>query len=389
LIVFQYDAQVPSSWQWQGGVQMALPWSTALDVSYVGNRGFNRLRAFQGGGGGSVDLNAIDIGAAYLPENQDTTLVPSSVPGANAFTTNLLRGYRGLSNVNQQQTRFWDEYHSIQMSLNRRYRNGLQFGTNYTLGLSLKGNTGLQSRYQHAADGTISLRADQAAYEKLNENLALQRHVIKSFALWDLPNVNSLGRIGGYVLNDWQVSGVLTAGSAYNGTNQSNGRYDLNFTYQNNGAQVNLTGSPDYSAKVAFIGDPGSGCSSDQYRQFNAAAVVGPQYNSVGLESGRNIFGGCSDKTVDFALAKNIRMGGSRSLRLRLDVFNLFNIAVINDRERNITFRSPTDLTIVNSQTLPDGSIDPARLTPRTAGFGAATGAQTMRNMQVTVRFGF
>ena len=25
LIVFQYDAKVPSSWQWQGGVQMALP----------------------------------------------------------------------------------------------------------------------------------------------------------------------------------------------------------------------------------------------------------------------------------------------------------------------------------------------------------------------------
>jgi hypothetical protein len=107
------------------------------------------------------------------------------------------------------------------------------------------------------------------------------------------------------------------------------------------------------------------------------------------FESGRNILGGCSDKTVDFALAKNIRMGGSRSLRLRLDVFNLFNTIVINDRERNITYRSPTDLTIVNSETLPDGSIDPARLTPRTAGFGAATGAQATRNMQVTVRFGF
>ena len=54
-----------------------------------------------------------------------------------------------------------------------------------------------------------------------------------------------------------------------------------------------------------------------------------------------------------------------------------------------MTFRSPTDLTITNSQTRADGSIDPARLQPRNAGFGAATGAQNMRNLQMMVRFGF
>jgi len=81
------------------------------------------------------------------------------VPGATAYTTNLLRAFRGLASINEQETRYWDEYHSIQMSFNRRSRNGLAFGTNYTLGLSLKGNTGLgtagqliagQLRLQHA-----------------------------------------------------------------------------------------------------------------------------------------------------------------------------------------------------------------------------------------------
>ena len=113
------------------------------------------------------------------------------MPGASAYTSNLLRAFRGFASINEQQTAFWDEYHSIQMSLNRRFRSGLAFGTNYTLGLSLKGNTGLQQRLQHAADGTISIRADQAEYEKLNENLALQRHVIKSYAVWDLPNARA------------------------------------------------------------------------------------------------------------------------------------------------------------------------------------------------------
>jgi hypothetical protein len=390
LITFQYDAQVPSSWQWQGGVQMVLPWAMALDVSYVGNHGFNRLRAFQGGANGAVDLNAVDIGAAFLPQNQDPTLAPSAVPGATAYSTNLLRPFRGYAAINEQQTQFWDTYHSIQMSLNRRSRNGLAFGTNYTLGLSLKGNTGLQSRLQHAADGTISVRADQAEYEKLNENLALQRHVIKSYAVWDLPDgPASVGRVAEYLLNDWQISAVLTAGSAYQAANQANGRYDLTYQYQNNGANVNLTGSPDYAARIQFVGDPGSGCSDDQYRQFNTSAVTGPQYGSVGLESGRNLLGGCPNKTVDLAIAKNIRLKGNNSLQFRLDAFNVFNTVVIIDRERNVIFRSPTDLTIVNSQTLPDGSLDPARLTPRTAGFGAATNAQQMRNLQLQVRFAF
>jgi hypothetical protein len=403
LITFQYDAGVPSSWQWQGGVQIAMPWATMVDVSYVGNRGFNRLRQFQGGANGAVDLNAVDIGAAYLPQNQDPTLGPSAVPGASAYTTNLLRAFRGFSNINEQQTRYWDEYHGIQVSMNRRYQNGLAFGTNYNLGLSFKGNTGLQLRLQHAADGTILVRPDQEQYEKLLENLALQRHVIKGFAVWDLPKVPSnFGKVGAWLLNDWQISGVLTAGSAFrpgalqannttqtNPTGSENGRYDITYTYQQNGTNTNLTGSPDYAARIVYVGDPGSGCSSDQYRQFNTAAVTGPTYSSVGLESGRYLLGGCPDHTVDLAIARNIRFGGNRTFQFRLDVFNVFNAVIYNNRNNNVIYRSPTDLTIVNSQFLPDGSIDPNRRTPRNAGFGAATGAQPLRNLQLQIRLGF
>ena len=49
---------------------------------------------------------------------------------------------------------------------------------------------------------------------------------------------------------------------------------------------MNLTGSPDYGARILFIGDPGSGCSDNQYAQFNTAAVTGPTYNSVGTGVG-------------------------------------------------------------------------------------------------------
>ena len=387
LNVFQYEAKVPGSVQWNSELQMALPWASAVTVAYVGNHGYNRLGAFQGGQ--TVNLNAVDFGAAYLSQNQDPTKAASAVPGANALTTNLLRPYRGLGIVAQQATQFWDTYQSLQFSLNRRYRDGFAFGVNYVRGLTFKGNTGLQLRLQHAADGTLSVRADQADYEALNENLDLRPNIIKANALWDLPKVPGTANGGagmkvlGYILNDWQISGVLTAGDTVNSANGNNGQnangeaYDLNYSYQSNGGAVNLTGSPDYNARIVYVGDPGSGCSSDQYRQFNVAAVTGPQYNSTGLESGRNILRNCKDHTIDMALAKRIQLPGQKNLMFRMDVFNLLNTYVINNRNTMVTFQSPTNLTVVNSQFRADGSLDPARLTPRNAGFGAATGAIT------------
>jgi hypothetical protein len=385
LVTFQYDAKVPASWQWQAGVQMALPWSSSLDISYVGNHGYDRLGGLQGGT--TVNQNAIDIGSAYLPQNQDPTKGgASSVPGANAYTTNLLRPFRGLSSIAQNTTDFWDTYHSIQTAYQRRFQAGFSAGVNYNLGLSLKGNTGLVRRMQHAPDGTISLRADQAEYEKMFEDLGLQRHVLKANAVWDMPDLSTSGagaakKTVGYIVNDWQISGVLTANS---GT-----KYDLGFNYNNNGAAVNLTGSPDYNARIVYLGDAGSGCSDDQYAQFNVAQIKGPTYNSVGLESGRNILSNCATKLVDLSLARNIRLGGGRLIQFRFDAFNALNTVIYNGRITNVTYNNPTDQVVQNNQFNADGSLNQSRLTPRTAGFGAATTALQMRNFSAMIRFQF
>ena len=103
LVTFQYEAKVPGQWQWNAGVQRALPWAMAIDLSYVGNHGFNRMGALQGGS--TVNLNSIDIGTAYLSQYQDRTRAASSVPGATALAQNLLRPYQGLANVNQNTDR--------------------------------------------------------------------------------------------------------------------------------------------------------------------------------------------------------------------------------------------------------------------------------------------
>ena len=56
-------------------------------LEYVGQHSFNTVR--------TVNINTVDFGTAFLPQNQDTTLATSATPGATAYQTDLLRSYRG------------------------------------------------------------------------------------------------------------------------------------------------------------------------------------------------------------------------------------------------------------------------------------------------------
>jgi hypothetical protein len=350
-------------------------------MSYVGNHGINRLAATQNGNG--QNLNMVDIGAAYLPKYQDPTLGPSATPGASAYTSNLLRPFQGLSSINEQETRFWDTYHSLQFNVNRRFARGFSFGANYTHGISLKGNTGISQRFQHAADGTISLRSDEAQWEKLNEKLDEVPHLFKANAVWSISGIQNHGGVLLNLTRDWQISSVATV--------QSGGTYAIGYSYQNNGGNVNITGSPDWGGRVTLLPGLGSGCSDNQYAQFDGLKITPPTFGSLGMESGRNYMRGCLTRNVDMALVRRIRVSKSERYRaeLRADVFNALNTVDINGRNSSVQFTSPTNLTMVNSQFNTDGSLNQSRLKPNNAGFGAANGARTMRNIQLQLRFQF
>ena len=226
----------------------------------------------------------VDFGAAYLPQNQDPTLAASTVPGATALLPDQLRPYTGYSSIFYFAPIYHSTYHSIQTSLNRRMRNGLQFGGNYTYSISFNGNAGVQGGTpasgcgcNHNADGSYTVRDDQAQYEKLMSNMGSRPHVIKINAMWELPKLagdSPAKKALGYVVNDWQLSGVLTAGSGRPMTRRSR--------IKPTARPINLTGSPSYNGTHRDQGRPGQGCSSDPYKQFNTAAFSGPTYGSLG-----------------------------------------------------------------------------------------------------------
>ena len=195
------DCRRPS--QWNVGVQMMLPWATSLDVEYVGQH--TRTTSSS-----SVNLNAIDFGAAFPAQNQDRRSARRR-PGRSAVTDRPDAADPGYGNVNMQMSRGWVTYHSLQLSFQRRFQNGLSFGFNDTIGLSSTGSVG--ARLQHTADGTFTMRDDQAQAEEL-----LQQDPVRHTMQGEL-HVGSAGpeersgsalRALGFVVNDWQLSGIWT-----------------------------------------------------------------------------------------------------------------------------------------------------------------------------------
>ena len=143
LVTFEYENPLQKSHQWNMGAQISLPWSSALDVSYVGQRATDRLQRF--------DLNSVDFGTAFLPQNQNPTLAPT-VDGTNANVTALLRPYPGIGLINQNTGFSWRTFHSIQTAFNRRYLANLAFGVNYTYTISDTQN--IAPRLEHYVDAS-------------------------------------------------------------------------------------------------------------------------------------------------------------------------------------------------------------------------------------------
>jgi hypothetical protein len=373
--MWEYESgALPSSTQWNAGVQFALPWAMAFDASYVGQHSFHTPEL--------VDINAIDYGAAFMPENRDPTQAASNAATSVVATNpNSVRPFRGYADITMALQRGWETYHSIQLSLNRRFSNGVSFGFNDTI--SLYDHRSTPVRLQHAADGSFTERADQAQADALLGTAIGQVHVMKANFVWDLFDLEREGHLGralGLIVNDWQLSGVWTAATG--------GSYDASVSYQTGGS-VSVTGSPTAGGRLQIVGDPGSGCSGDVYRQFNTAAFAAPVAPSVGLESGAGYLRGCFSNVLDLAIARNIRLGAARNLQFRVDVFNAPNLAGITGRNTTMNIASPTDPTVRNLPFDANGNLITARSLPRGAGFGVANNYQSPRSVQAQVRFSF
>jgi hypothetical protein len=380
MVVTQYNAKIPSTAEWNFGVQKLLPGQMVLDASYVGYHAYNRFGATQGGS--QQLLNQIPLGTAFETQYQDPTLGTPSVPGASSYAANLLRPYPGLQSIAENATKFYDTYHSIQLSLTRRLRDNVSFVLNYTRGIELKGNTGLVQRYT-LQNGALVLRSDEAAYEALNSTLDPIPNYLKANITWFAPGITGRGGFLHQLTKDWQLSSVLTV--------QSGAAYTLGYSYQANGTSTEITGSPDFGGTPVIAAGIGSGCTGNRLQGYNPSDVTGPSYGSVQLESGRNNMRYCPTAIPDLSVVRRFhfwKFKESKTFEFRTDIFNAVNAEYVTGRSNTATFNNPTSMTLANPE-YTGTTINTGRSLPQNAGFGAATAANAQRTLQLEVRIGW
>lgn len=312
----------PTAYMWATGVQREIPFGFTVDVTYVGRRGLYLQR----------ERNINQLPAGTLQAN----------PGVNIAA---LRPYTGYGAIRLSENAGKSIYHSLQVSADRRYTNGLKVGVAYTLGKSKDNASDKRNVLWNTYDDTIYWGPSNFD----------RRHALTFYYIYDLPFFREQNTLLSNLLGGWQVSGAtfFRSGTPFSitRTNDIAGVGDGGF-----GQPVNLVGDPEAGANKKFS----EGAGRDENFWFNPAAFADPAPGTFG-NAPRNLIYNPGEQQWDIALFKNFNLGGPRRLQFRAEFFNFPNHPNLNGPS--------TD--------------------PNSANFGRSTGKGGQRDVQLSLRFLF
>jgi len=370
------DGKVPTSYNFNLGIQRVLPSNTLLDVSYVGTIANHLI--------GDVQYNAPPLGSAWLPQNQNPTLATTAntILGANALPANFYRPYLGLGGLGVQFNTgapgtmtvhgFSSNYNSLQISVQRRAGKRLTFGAHYTWSKALGTISG-----DFQAVNPFNTRA--ANYGPLSFD---RRQNFNIDYTYNIPNgargfLNNI--VGKELLNGWQLSGVtgFAAGAPIT----------AGYSYQNISPTVvnqEITGSPDLAPRGVLVCNPTTSGPHTREQYINTSCILPASKGSIGADSGVGAFRGLGYRNWDASLTKKFFLGNeeTRSLSFRFEAYNVFNHTEWSGFNATPTFSQATG-AITNFQSY----------LPSTGGgwngYGALNAVRAARSVQLGARFNF
>lgn len=266
--------KIPAMYQYSFGIQSQLPFSTLLDVAYVGSSGrhlslsrpLNFLTPDQQAVHQGVDLRQ------FLP-------------------------YRGLNGINLVEPSATSEYNSMQISVKRRSKD-LTYAFAYTLSKNIGyGIEGIAGGMQNP----LNIRAERSELEES------RRHNIVATHTYEPPWFRDQHGLVGRILGGWSINGMWTWNTGRLYTPSVTG----------------VTGGVATRANV--VGD--WRLPSDQrtiYRYFNTTAFARPASWTYG-NAGKWVVRGPGAFDLSAFALKDIRVAERFKLQLRLEAFNVLN----------------------------------------------------------------
>jgi hypothetical protein len=332
------DFRPPKVTNWSLGVQRDVGFNMVADVAYVGNAArYNQINR---------QINGREYGFAYRPENLDPTNVVGGI--TQPLPNDLLRPFRGWGSIDQREYTGYSDYHSLQVSANRRRGNeGLSFGIAYTYQIKEKGLDAIDPFIadNHARNYTSNGRRPHTlvmnySYEVPN----LSRK-------WDNPFVKA-------IFDNWQVSGI---------TSILSGTYD-DITYSFvNAPTGTLTGTGGIStggSRVEILCDPNLSRGERTFdRQFRTECIAPPSDQFRLGNSTNDEYLNLGYMNFDLSFFKHVPLGGSRRLQFRVELYNAFNTDQWSGVDTSAQFDYRTgEMTDTNFGTLTGATRDARRI---------------------------
>jgi hypothetical protein len=289
-LMLDRTGKVPTTMNYSFSIQQDVGFGTVVDIGYVGSTGRHLLW--------QRNLGAIPFGANFNPANIDPT---TGAPLAPAF----LRPYQGYNDVNVREGASSSNYHSLQVSANRRFAKGLQAGVAWTWSKAMDYNSG-------DAD-SVSVLLPVRVW---NYGLASfdRTHVLKINWLWETPRARWGNAATRQITDSWQISGVASfvsgapAGVGFGTT-----------------VGMDITGSPTDGARVFVTGNPVLPKGERTFsRNFRTEVFRLPAVGTVG-NSARTLLRGPGINNWDIAVIKSFMIREPFKLQLRWESYNAFN----------------------------------------------------------------
>jgi carboxypeptidase family protein len=324
----------PTSYMWSTGVQRDIPFGFVLDVTYVGRKG------------------------QYLQRERNINqLLPGTLQANQNVNIAALRPFKGYGAIRLSENAGRSMYHSLQVSADRRYSNGLKVGFAYTLGKSMDNASSKRDVLFNTYDDSAFWGA--STFDR--------RHVMNFYYIYDLPWWRDQDSTLKNLLGGWQISGAtfLRTGTPLSvlRINDIAGVGDGAF-----GQPYNLVGDPNAGTSPRLS----EGAGLDNNFWFNPAAFAAPAAGTFG-NAPRNMLYNPGQQQWDIALFKNFRLGGTRRGQFRAEFFN---------------FPNHPNLDTVRTGTVTGGGADYAD--PTNANFGrVTTKTNDRRDIQLSLRFSF
>ena len=207
---------LPRYQNWSLTVQRQLQDNMVLDISYIGNHG-TRLPADWGYLGTAANMNdpsVLELGSAVLGANINSNTareagISSPYSGFNGNVAQGLRPWPQYFNLIYRDAPIGNSiYHSLQLKLDKRFSNGLQFRTFYTWSKLI--NDGAENA--QAAGGIqnpINVHAGERSYSADDVP-----HVFVFSWTYELPFGRNLTGVAAKLLQGWALNGIMRYESA-------------------------------------------------------------------------------------------------------------------------------------------------------------------------------